>query len=141
MAAHKRLSSGDSSGDGKRAKHQIAYATFEKWQKQFNIDYQSFSWLRCDKEKNDKGVVSTLWYEICQRYESKICSLKNYSKSWIEGFENHRTSNIVDHATSAQRKAAMNFLKTDQAKDKGEPLATIAPIVNSLFKKVRCLNT
>ena len=63
-----------------------------------NIDYQSFSWLRCDKEKNGKGVVSTLWYEIGQQYESKICSLKNYSKSCIEGSENHRTGNVVDHA-------------------------------------------
>ena len=35
MAAHKHLSSGDSSGDGKRPKRQITYATFEKWQKQF----------------------------------------------------------------------------------------------------------
>ena len=131
MAANKHSSSGDSSGDGKRAKRQMAYATFEKWQKQFNIDYQSFSWLRCNKEKNDKDVVSTLWCEICWQYKSNICSIKNYSKSWIE---NHKTSNVVDHATSAQHKAAMNFLKIDQAKDKGKPLATIAPIVNSLLK-------
>ena len=43
IATHMHSSSGDSSGDGKRAKCQIAYATFKKWQKQFNIDYQSFS--------------------------------------------------------------------------------------------------
>ena len=60
--------------------------------------------------------------------------MKNYSKSWIEVSGNHRTSNVVDHATSAQHGAAMNLLKIDQAKDRQEPLVTVAPIINSLIK-------
>ena len=134
MADRKRLSSDEFSWDEKRKKRQITYSTFEKWQRQFNIEYQSLSWLRCDKDKNDKSVVSTLWCEVCRQYENKICSFKNFSKSWIEGSGNHRTSNVVDHATSGQHSAAMNFLRIDQAKERREPLAAVAPIVNSLLK-------
>ena len=134
MADRKHLSSDEFSWDEKRKKCQITYSTFEKWQRQFNIEYQSLSWLRCDKDKNDKSVVSTLWCEVCRQYENKICSFKNFSKSWIEGSGNHRTSNVVDHATSGQHSAAMNFLRIDQAKERREPLAAVAPIVNSLLK-------
>ena len=121
-------------GDKKRNKREITYITFEKWQRLFNSEYQSLSWLRCNKDKGDKSIVSTLWCEVCRRYEKRICSLKNYSRSWIEGSGNHRTSNVVDHATSAQHSAAMNLLKINQAKDRREPLATVAPIINSLMK-------
>jgi len=41
---------------------------------------------------------------------------------------------VVDHATSYQHSAAMNQLKIDQAKDNGEPLTSVAPIVRSLMK-------
>ena len=53
---------------------------------------------------------------------------------WIEGSSNHRTSNIVDHAKSSQHKAAMECLKFDQAKERNQPLAAVAPIVDSLLK-------
>ena len=41
---------------------------------------------------------------------------------------------MVDHATSCQHSATMNLAKIDQAKDSGEPLMTVAPIVQLLMK-------
>ena len=35
--------------------------------------------------------------------------MKNYSRLYIKRSGNHRTSNVVDHATSAQHDAAMCF--------------------------------
>ena len=38
--------------------------------------------------------------EMCVHYETRICGLKNFSRAWIDGSSNHRTSNITDHANS-----------------------------------------
>jgi len=131
--AMKRTSSGDSSSS-KAPKRQISYTTFQKWQVQYNNEHKTLTWLRCDKDTGDARVVSLLWCEVCRRYERKICSQKNFSKGWIDGSGNHRTSNVVDHATSSQHKAAMECLKFDQAKKSQQSLAAVAPIVSSLTK-------
>ena len=57
-----------------------------------------------------------------------------FLRMWIEGSANHRTSNVVDHAKSSQHKMAMDCLKFDQAKERNQSLATVAPIVGSLSK-------
>lgn len=54
--------------------------------------------------------------EVCWKYERKISGLKIFSKAWIDGSENQRTSNVIDHATSNQHVAAMVYFKKDQAK-------------------------
>ena len=41
---------------------------------------------------------------------------------------------MVDHTTLCQHSAAINLANIDQAKDSGEPLMTVAPIVQSLMK-------
>ena len=53
---------------------------------------------------------------------------------WIEGSANHRTSNVLDHAKSSQHKMAMDCLKFNQAKERNQFLASVAPIVGSLSK-------
>ena len=133
MSDHRKRSfSGDSSGS-KVVKCQIGYKTFEKWQVQYNTEHRTLTWLRCDTERGNARVVS-LWCEVCRSYERKICSHKNFSKVWINGSGNHRTSNVIDHATSSQHKAAMECLKFNQAKKFQQPLAAVAPIVGSLMK-------
>jgi len=37
-----------------------------------------------------------LWCAVCKQYESRIEGLKNFSRAWIDGSTNHKTSNIVD---------------------------------------------
>ena len=36
-----------------------------------------------------------------------VLSMKNYSDAWIHGSTKHKTSNVVDHVTSDQHKAAL----------------------------------
>ena len=59
--------------------------------------------------------------------------MKNYSQAWIAGTENQRTSSVLDHSTSEQHKAAMNHLRTTQAKDNNEPKTSYAPIARYLL--------
>ena len=58
--------------------------------------------------------------------------MKNYSSVWVNGSDNHRTSNVLDHATSEQHKNAMRRLRTAQAKARNEPVVQYAPIARSL---------
>lgn len=128
----KRSSSGDSS-DEKKEKRQIGYKTFEKWQVQYNSEFKTLTWLRCETEGLTRAVT-LLWCDVCRMYERKICGQKNFSRIWIEGSSNHTTSNVLDHAKSSQHKVAMECLKFDQAKERNQPLATFAPIIGSLMK-------
>ena len=52
--------------------------------------------------------MALLWCSVCRKYESKISSMKNYSKTWVAGSDNQQTSNILDHVASDQHKAAMS---------------------------------
>ena len=64
----------------KKAKRRISMNTFEKWQRQFNREHETLSWLRCTKDKQNRSLVEFLWCEVCRKYESRICSSKNFSK-------------------------------------------------------------
>ena len=79
--------------------------TFNKLKIQFDRDYDSLSWLRC--ETSDNALVENLWCHACRKYESAITGLKNFSNAWIKGSTNQKTSNVVDHAKSEQHATAM----------------------------------
>ena len=128
--------SSSSSGDipaTKKAKHQVTVSTFEKWQRNFDQEHQTLTWLKCDRDKQDKNLVALLWCSSCREYKSKICSMKNYSQAWITGSENQRTSNVLDHVASDQHRAAMSHLRTTQARASNEPVTSYAPIARSLL--------
>ena len=76
--------------------------------------------------------MAKLWCNVCRKYESNIRGLKNFSRAWLEGSGNHKTSSIVDHATSEQHKVAMMRLRRDQAKE-SEPIVSYSPIARSLM--------
>ena len=59
-------------------------------------------------------------------------SKKNFSRAWIDGSTNQKTSNVVDHASSEQHKAVMALLRQEQAKNANEPLNSYRTIVHSL---------
>ena len=44
-----------------KSKRQITVATFEKWQRNFDQDHATLTWLKCDKDKRDRGLVEQLW--------------------------------------------------------------------------------
>ena len=105
--------------------------TFEKWQGLYNKNYQTLSWLKCVKDGRDRSLVD-LQCEVCKKYESKICSQKNFSKAWLEGSANHKTSSLIDHATSYQHEAAMVLFKKDMNVSGFSP-ADASPILHCLM--------
>lgn len=111
----------------KKAKRQITKATFEKWQKQHELEHQTLSWLRCELDDKGGHVVS-LHCAICRKYEAQVRSHKNFRKDWIEGSTNQRTSNLIDHATSDVHKAAMAKMRMANSRASGESAATSTTI-------------
>ena len=117
----------------KRSKRQVQVSTFNKWQRELDKEHSSLVWLRCDRDKDDQLLVSTVYCKVCREYENKIIGMRNFSSAWINGSWNHRTSNILDHAKSDQHNAAMNFMHTALAKARNEPVQSYAPVVRSLL--------
>ena len=138
MAGRKRASTSsgssyESSQSEKKDRRQVTVRTFEKWQGQYNPAHESLTWLRCDKDPNDRSLVSVLWCEPCRKYEARIKGQKSFSSAWIQGTPNQRTSNIVDHANSNQHKASMAYLKADLAKSNNQSVTSYSPIARSLM--------
>lgn len=127
-------SSSDSSVADKKKKQQVSVATFKQWQTSYEKEYQSLSWLRCSTDEHNPSLVDTLSCAFCTRFDDKIRGLKNLSSAWISGSNNHRTSNIVDHAKSEQHKASMMCLCADQAKSKQLNITSYSPIARCLLK-------
>ena len=130
--AGKRPRAVETSSQKKKAKRQVSRNTFDKWKRVYEKEYQAVTWLRCSMDSTDNSVVSTLWCAVCKQYESRIEGLKNFSRAWIVGSTNHKTSNIIDHATSDQHKAAMARLNEERARSAKLPVASYAPIARSL---------
>lgn len=116
------------------AKRQVPLRTFQKWQSQYEQEYTSLSWLRCHTDRHRSDLVNSLWCEVCTKYESSIWSLKNFSRAWLTGSLNQRTSNIVSHAESEQHKIAMRTWRAEQVAKSRESLASYAPIAKSLHR-------
>ena len=137
MATRKRkVTAGPSSSCAsktKQSKRQVSKETFHKWQRTYEREHQSLTWLRAEMDDQDKSLVSTLWCAVCGQYETRICGLKNVSRAWISGSSNHKTSNITDDANSEPHKAAMMCYRKDQAKSRNEPITSYSPIANSLL--------
>ena len=129
----KRSSEEQASSASKQPRRQVKHDTFLKWQRNYEKDHQSLAWLRADRDTNDKSLVSTLWCAMCRKYESQISGQRNFSRAWIEGSVNHKTSNIIDHATSDQHKSAMTIHHRDQARDRNEPITSYSPIARGLL--------
>ena len=128
MATRKRsaalaFSSSSSSGDGDSSsasskKRQFTKAMFEKWQREYQREHQTLSWLRCILCR-DKLHVKILYCEVCRKYEARLCSLRNFSNLWIKGSANLKLSNVLDHARSDVHLAAMSKFRADMAKESG----------------------
>ena len=132
--ATKRPRLGASSCVADNKSRQVSVATFKQWQTEYEKEYQSLSWLRCRTDSHDPSLVNTLTCAVCTRFKANIRGLKNFSSAWISGSNNHRTSNIVDHAKSDQHKAYMMHLRADQAKSKQLSITFYSPIARSLLR-------
>ena len=124
---------GSSASASKRAKRQVSVATCEKWQREFDQEYQSLLWLCYDVDKADRSLVATLWCEVCRTYKEKICFMRNFSGVWVSGSTNHKSSNIVDHGKSEQHTTCMAHMRADSARIQNKPVESYAPIARSLL--------
>ena len=61
-------SSSSATTSAKKAKRQVAVSTFEKWQRNYDCDHQTLSWLRCDTDKADRNLVALLWCSVSRNY-------------------------------------------------------------------------
>ena len=120
------LGDGDSSSASSK-RRQFTKATFEKWQREHQRQHQTLSWLRCVFCR-DKLHVEILYCEVCRKYEARLCSLRNFSNSWIKGSANLKLSNMFDHARSDVHLAAMSKLRADMAKESGESTLLHTPL-------------
>ena len=101
-------------------RRKVDYATYQKWKRDLDREYQTMSWLDCLSERNcGKTVVIKLRCKVCSEFESKIEGRKNFSSKWIEGAESVRLSNVRDHAKNDQHTHAMHLLKKKQATSAG----------------------
>jgi len=108
MAAKRKcVCTSSSQSSAKKAKRQVGVSTFEKWQREFEREYQSLLWLWCDKDEANRSLVATLYCEVCRQFKDCIQGMRNFSPAWLTGSTNHRTSNILDHAKSKQHVASM----------------------------------
>ena len=107
--------------------------TYKKWKTQFEREHQTLTWLHCDVDSADPTLVAALWCEACRKHESSISGMKNYSRVWIAGSSNHKTSNILDHATSEQYRSAMTRIRAEAAKASNLPITSYSPIARSLL--------
>ncbi len=127
------MSSSGATAPAKKAKRQVTVSTFEKWQRNYDREHQTLSWLRCDTDKEDKSGVALLWCSACREYQNKIRSMKNYLSAWVTGTENQRTSNVLDHVACDQHKAAMSHLHAAQGRASNEPVTSYPPIARALL--------
>lgn len=117
----------------KKAKRRVTKATFEKWQREFEKDYETMTWLCCEVEKTPEQCVSKLFCCVCQRYEDKIHGMKHFSPAWVTGSDNQKTSNMVDNVKSEQHKAAMMQLRIEQARSQIKPITSYFAIARCLY--------
>jgi len=89
-AQRKRVCTSSSQSSAKKAKRQVGVSTFEKWQREFEREYQSLLWLRCDKDDVNRSLVATLYCEVCQQFKDRIQGMRNFSPAWLTGSTNHQ---------------------------------------------------
>ena len=83
------------------SKRKVQYSTFQKWQREFDRECKTITWLDCETVvEGGTKVVKKLKCKVCAKFRSQILCKQNFSDRWISGADSVRTSNIRDHASS-----------------------------------------
>jgi hypothetical protein len=85
-------------------------------------------------ESTSKNMVESLWCKVCSEHERQKQGTKNFSRVWLDGSINHRSSNITDHARSEQRIKASDLHRYENAKSSKEPVMSYAPVFKDLHQ-------
>ena len=103
------------SGAG-NVKKRVTHDTFRKWQRDFDRECQTMTWLDCETgTESGKKIVDKLKCRVCTKYVDKIRGRKNFSDKWLCGADSVRTSNVRDHTHNDQRTYVMSLLKKERA--------------------------
>ena len=62
-----------------------------------------------------------------------MTGMKYFSKVWITGSSNQKTSNIFDHATSEQHRAVMVRVRADADTASNQAVSSYSPLTRSLL--------
>ena len=116
-------------------KRTIQFDTFKKWQRDFDKELKSLTWLDCIIQTHvGKKTVVALRCSVCCRFKEGIENSSNFSDKWIVGADSLSTSNIRDHAKTIQHCMAMSLLEKEHAITRGDSLSTYAPIARAIEK-------
>ncbi len=118
-------------------KRRVSHTRFKEWQRDFDRECKTLTWLECATAiENGKKVVKKLKCSVCTQFEDRIMGRKNFSNKWIVGAESVRTSNLRDHAQTDQHSHAMMLLNKERWKAQGlrHSKSSYAPIVKALHK-------
>ena len=114
------------------AKKRMTHDTFTKWQRDFDRESQTMTWLDCETgTESGKKIVEKLKCRVCTKFVDKIRGRENFSDKWICGADFVRTSNVRDHARNDQHTHAMSLLKKERAEASGLAPASYAPIAKA----------
>ena len=72
-----------SQDSAKKAKRQVSVFTYKKWQTNYEHEYQTLSWLRCDVDERDKSLVGlgySIWCPYPPTDEQLVTNLCKTSK-------------------------------------------------------------
>ena len=58
-----------------QSKRQVSKDTFQKWQRTYEKEHQSMTWLRAEMDGQDKSLVSTLWFGIVFSESINMCQV------------------------------------------------------------------
>ena len=102
MTDRNRLASSTSDSDNsatKKAKHQLSVSTLEKWQRNYDENHHSLTWLKCDVDTQNKDNVASSFVVFgLPRVQKKISLMKNCSPAWITGSGSDPATNLLDHS-------------------------------------------
>ena len=130
-ADRKRATSGCSTSTTKQTKQQVTVAICEKWQREFNHDYQMLLWLRYDAHKTDRSLVDTLWCLPDLQREDPI--YEELRGRMGVGVDKPTSSNILDHSKGEQHAACMAHMRANSTRAQHRLVESFTPIARALL--------
>ena len=113
----------------------MACETFKKWQRDFDRESCTMTWLDCDTAaEGGKKVVEKLKCKVCTRFADNISCIRNSATKWIVGTDSVCTSNVHDHARNDQHKHTMSLLAKERAESSDLGPAFYALILKAFNK-------
>ena len=87
------------------------------------------TWLRCDIDQQKKSLVSTLWCDVCRRYEQRICGLRvtrRVNQQPRKEYRKRKANTAADSdgdSQSEDEESTMTLEDWDSWFSSGEPMA------------------